>query len=203
MLEKLSSFWESVIWSVEWKFNLFGSDGKVMVWRTPREEFYPQCTVPTVKYGGSPVMVWGCFTRRGIGKLCVLDRITDRFCYWEILEQNLLPSIDHFKFGQQSHFMHDNDPKHTSGLVKDWLKQKTIKTLPWPSFSPDLNFIENLWDELERRVKKHQPKNLHELELQLTQEWNNIELSVLEKLVDSVASQLYEFVKMKGYPTKY
>ena len=99
--------------------------------------------------------------------------------------------------------MHDNDRKHTSGLVKDWLKRKTIQTLPWPSFSPNLNFIENLWDELERRVKKHQPKNLQELELQLTQEWNNIELLVLEKLVDSVLSQLYECVKMKGYPTKY
>ena len=52
--------------------------------------------------------------------------------------------------------------------------------------------------ELERRVKKH----LEEVELQLTQEWNNIKLSVLEKLVDSVASRLYECVKMKGYPTK-
>ena len=57
--------------------------------------------------------------------------------------------------------------------------------------------------ELERRVRKHQPKNLQELELQLTQEWNNIELSVLAKLVDSVASRLYECVKMKGYSTKY
>ena len=66
--------------------------------------------------------------------------------------------------------MHDNDPKHTSGLVKDWLKQKIIQTLPWPSFSRDLNSMENLWDEIERRVKKHQPKNLEELELQLTQE---------------------------------
>ena len=63
--------------------------------------------------------------------------------------------------------------------------------------------IENLWDELERRVKKHQPKNLQKVELQLTQEWNNIQLSVLEKLVDSLASGLYECVEMKGYPTKY
>ena len=53
--------------------------------------------------------------------------------------------------------------------------------------------------ELERRVKKY----LEEVELQLTQEWNNIELSILEKLVDSVPSRLYECVKMKGYPTKY
>ena len=60
-----------------------------------------------------------------------------------------------------------------------------------------------MWDELERRVKKHQPKNLEELELQLTQEWNNIGLSVVEKLVDSVASRLYECIKMKGYPSEY
>ena len=175
----------------------------MMVWRTPREEFDPKCTVRTVKHGGGSVMVWGCFTRRVVGKLCVLDRMMDRFYYRDILEQNLFPSIDHFKFGQQYHFMHDNDPIHPSGLVKHWLKQKRIQTLPWPPFSPDLNPIENLWDELERRVKNHQPKNLHEQELQLTQEWNNIELSVLEKLVDSVPTRLYECVKMKGYPTKY
>ena len=174
-----------------------------MTLRPPREEFDPKCTVPTVKHDGGSVMVWGCFTRRGVGKLCVLGRIINRFYYRDILEQNLLPSIDHFEFGQQYHFMHDNDPKHTSGLVKDWLKQKTIPALPWPSFSLDLNPIENLWDELERRVKKHQPKNFEEVELQLTQEWNNIELSVLEKLVDSVPTWLYGCVKMKGYSTKY
>ena len=98
MLEKLSSFWESVIWSDESKFNVFGSDGKMMVWRTPHEEFDPKCTVSTVKPGGGSVMVWGCFTRRRVGKLCVLDRTMDRFYYRNILEQNLLLSIDHFKF---------------------------------------------------------------------------------------------------------
>ena len=33
--------------------------------------------------------------------------------------------------------------------------------------------------ELEQKVKKHQPKNVEELEVQLTQKWNNIELSAL------------------------
>ena len=91
--------------------------------------------------------------------------------------------------------MHENDPKHTSALVKHCLKQKTIQTFLFTGFKSHR--------ELERRVKKHQPKNLEEVEHQLTQEWNNIELSVLEKLVDSIASRLYECVKMKGYPTKY
>ena len=47
--------------------------------------------------------------------------------------------------------MHDNDCKHTSGLIKDWLKRKMIETLPWPPYSPDFNPIENLWDKLEQR----------------------------------------------------
>ena len=34
-------------------------------------------------------------------------------------------------------------------------------------------------------------------------EWHKVELLVLEKLVDSVPSRLYECIKMKGYPNKY
>ena len=148
-------------------------------------------------------MIWGCFTRQRVEKLCVLDLIMDRFYYRDILEQNLQPSISHFKLVQQCIFMHDSDPKHMSGLIKDWLKTKRIQTLPWPPYSTDFNPIENLWDELERRVKKHQPKNITQLELLLIQIWHKIEFPVLEKLVDSVPSRLYECIKMKGYPTKY
>ena len=60
-----------------------------MVWRTPREGFDPKCTALTVKHAGGSVMVWGCFTRRGVGKLSVLDRIMDKFYYRDILEQKL------------------------------------------------------------------------------------------------------------------
>ena len=69
--------------------------------------------------------------------------------------------------------------------------------------APYFNPIENLWDELERRAKKHQPKHMKEMEFLLIQEWNKIKLSVLEKLVDLVPSRLYECIKMKGYLTKY
>ena len=99
--------------------------------------------------------------------------------------------------------MHDNDPKHTSALIKDWLKEQKIPTLSWPSSSSDLNPIEHLWDELERRVKKHQLKNIQQLQVLLKDEWNQIEPTVFQKFVDSVPSRLQECIKMKGYPTRY
>ena len=52
-------------------------------------------------------------------------------------------------------------------------------------------------------MKKHQPKNMIQLELLLIQEWIKIDLPVFEKLVDSVPSRSYDCIKMKGYPTKY
>ncbi len=83
------------------------------------------------------------------------------------------------------------------------VERKNNPNPPWPPYSPDFNPIKNLWHELEQRVKKHEPKNITEIELLLIQEWNKSELSVLEKIVDSVPSRLYEWIKMKGYPTKY
>ena len=94
--------------------------------------------------------------------------------------------------------MHDNDPKHKSTLVKDWLRNNGIQVTQWPSSSPDLNSIEHLRDVLEGHMKKHHPKNKTELTLHLMEEWSRIELSVLEKLVDSVPSRLNECVRMKG-----
>ena len=56
ILRKQLDFWDTIVWSSESKFNLFGSDGRTMVWRSRDEEFDPKCTVPTAKHGGGCVM---------------------------------------------------------------------------------------------------------------------------------------------------
>lgn len=65
-------------------------------------------------------------------------------------------------------FQQDNDPKHTSKLVQQFLKTKILE---WPAQRPDLNPIENLWQVLKVNVHARKPCNLNQLEQFAMEEW--------------------------------
>ncbi|GBO01522.1 hypothetical protein AVEN_84625-1, partial [Araneus ventricosus] len=59
MLNKPETYWNNALFADESKFNIFGSDRRIMVWRRKNEELNPKNLVGTVKYGGGGVLVWG------------------------------------------------------------------------------------------------------------------------------------------------
>ena len=61
------------------------------------------------------------------------------------------------------------------------------KSAPWSSKSPDLNPIEHLWDDLDRRVCSRQPapQTMQELQQALEQEWGRIPQDRIRRLVES------------------
>ena len=78
-----------------------------------------------------------------------------------------------------------------------------MRPLEWPSQSPDLNPIENLWRELKIRVAQRQPRNLADLEKICMEEWANIPATVCENLVKSYRKRLIAVIANKGFSTKY
>ena len=73
MATKHVDYRNHVLWSDEMKFNLFGSDGFKHVWRRPGEEYKDKCVMPTAKYDGGNLMVWGCMSAASIEELHFLE----------------------------------------------------------------------------------------------------------------------------------
>ena len=178
--------WMRVLWSDEKKFEVFNSKRRTTCRRRKGEQLRDDTIQATVKHGGGSAMFWGCFGGLHVGDLFQVKGIMKKEEYHSILVRHAIPSGKRL-FGSAWVFQQDNDPKHTSKLCQNYLKQKAesgeIVQMEWPPQSPDLSPIELLWEEVDRQVQRKKPSSVESLVRIVHQVWGELSEDVMEKLL--------------------
>ena len=124
-------YWHNVIFSDECKFNLYNSNECYYVWIKVNQRLNYRYIESTVKYEKGNIMVWACFSYKGLGNLVFIENKMNPYSYPDILKNNLFKSAQSMDLNEFI-YQHDNDPKHTSNLIKKNFINKNISVLYWP-----------------------------------------------------------------------
>ena len=121
----------------------------------------------------------------------------------EILEPELVPFLRNN--GDVTLFQQDNARVHPARLTMDFFNQNGVQVLPWPAFSPDLNQIEHLWDQLGKRVynRRHPSISRQQLAMALQEEWDNITQDQIQRLIRSMRRRCQATLDANGGHTRY
>jgi transposase len=148
------------------------------------------------------VQMWGAISVRGVLTCHTFRCNLDGSYYVHILKNYLLPAAKQ-EFHQKWCLQQDNDPKHTSNISKQFINNKVPRLLEWPSNSPDVNPVENVWSIVKRKVEKRKPKNIDELELFLCEEFKNVDINSVMNIVMSMKKRCLSLIESKGERIKY
>jgi transposase len=144
------------------------------------------------------LQVWGAISMNGKVTLKIFKENMDAKLYTKILEEKFSEVKDLFRSVSAWSWQQDNDPKHTSGLAKTWFKDKRIRLIDWPSYSPDLNPIENVWGHIKKQIARKRPRTLAELEQNLLELWNSLSKEYLMSLVASMPKRVRLIIANNG-----
>ena len=96
--------------------------------------------------------------------------------------------------------MQDNATPHTANVTTRFLEEQGIGTLDWPAKSPDLNPIENLWDQVKREADRHimEHTTLAQLGRIIQRAWNHIPQQNINNLVNSMRKRCNDVIDADG-----
>ncbi|GFX59598.1 transposable element Tcb2 transposase [Trichonephila clavipes] len=196
--------WACVLFSDESRFSLSSDCRRQLIWRESGIAYRSENIQEKDRYPTCSIMVWAGIMING--RTCLHVVANGTMTGQRYIDEVLLPHVRLFRgaVGDKFVFMDDNATCHRILAVQDCLDSEGIQRLVWPSRSPDLNPIENMWNALGRQVagRNYPPTNKNTLIRALTEEWDKLPQQLLDNVVQSMVRRVECCITLHGGHTR-
>lgn len=150
------------------------------------------------------IMVWGAIGHNFKSDLMVVPGTMDAVDYQNVLTHaliNRIPEADR----EHLRFVQDNAAVHSAHTTLVFLRNHRINKVTWPSRSPDMNPIENLWAHMSRIVYRNNAHyaNPEQLRTAVMNCWDAITQEEINNYVASFPQRLDEVARVNGDATRF
>ena len=203
--------WKRLLWCLQQTGN--GEKFKDVIWsdectvmierkrKTYRRVGKPRKFKPKPKHP-LKIHIWGAISTKGAAPLVLFSENLTAIRFGKIIEASLAPFIRD-KFPVTHKLQMDNDPKHTSHYVCDFLKSKDIYWWKTPAESPDLNPIEKVWGSMKNflrdvHFRKPENRNLAGLKDGIKKFWKTLTPKICRKYMKHIHKVMPIVIQNRG-----
>lgn len=153
---------------------------------------------------GGSIMVWGGISWNHKSALVLVDGTLNGQQYRDHVLNSVTIPFGLESIGPGFLLQDDNAPPHRCTLVDTFHEEHMKYThMEWPSRSPDLNPIEQMWDQLGRAIVRRGIQRQADLIPAVMEEWDGIPQFRVQRLIRSMRSRCDNVITASGGATKY